>query len=329
MDVVENRPSIQRVLRLVAVAALSSACADPPSSTSPLAARGAPSSSPTAVASAAPGQASPASAAASHDGAATPVPPGACAPPDCRLFDKPEDALAEVVKTRPLVLGIGETHAQKGSEAVKSTTSRFTEQLLPMLAGHSTDLLLELWVADGSCGKKEAQVAKEQKKVTEKQADTNQNEFVTLANRSKSLGIKPHVLRPTCEEYDRVVKAGPDGIDTMLTMIARLTAKMAKDMLRAPGATPPKMLLIYGGAMHNDVAPRKGREAWSFGPELAEHTKGKYVELDLIVREYIKDNDSWRSMPWYARFDRSKHEDKAVLFQTSPGSYTLIFAKSR
>jgi hypothetical protein len=49
------------------------------------------------------------------------------------------------------------------------------------------------------------------------------------------------------------------------------------------------------------------------------------VELDIIVREYIKDNDSWRALPWYAHFDREKHRDKVVLFRPAPGSYVMIF----
>jgi hypothetical protein len=239
----------------------------------------------------------------------------------CRVFDSPADALEEVLKTQPRLLAIGETHAQKGSEGVRSATSRFTEQLLPKLQGRSSDLILELWVADGRCGKKETKVAEKQKPVAEKQVDTNQNEFVTLRHRSKELGITPHVLRPSCEQYDRILAAGPDGIEQMLTMITQLTAAMAKQMLDKSD----KMLVAYGGAMHNDLAPRPGRESWSFGPELDAHTNGKTVELDLIVREYVKDTDAWKALPWYPHFDREKLKDKTLLYSPSPRSYVLIF----
>jgi hypothetical protein len=59
-------------------------------------------------------------------------------------------------------------------------------------------------------------------------------------------------------------------------------------------------VLAYGGALHNDTAPRPQRAAWSFGPELMQRTGGRYIELDLIVADYIQDNDAWRSLPWYA-----------------------------
>ena len=122
--------------------------------------------------------------------AATAPLPKACGALDCRLFDTPEEAFAEVLKSEPLVLAIGEVHAQRGHDNVPSATKRFTEKLLPMLRPRASDLILELWVADGSCGKRESQVASQQKIVTEKQASDNQNEFIKLGDRSKSLGIR-------------------------------------------------------------------------------------------------------------------------------------------
>ena len=281
-----------------------------------------PGSAPVALASAPPvASASPTPAAAKK--------PEPCGELGCLLFDTPEEAFAEVLREQPRILAVGEAHAQKGTEGVASTTSRFTERLLPMLAPRATDLLLELWVADGKCGKKEATVAKEQKQVAEPQAETNQNEFVTLGNKSKSLGIQPHVLRPSCEEYDRILKAGPDGVDQMLTMIARMTATMAKNFLSQNAAAPEKLLVAYGGAMHNDVAPRQGREQWSFGPELSSATGGKYVELDLIVPEFIKDTDAWKAFALYPHFDRTAHPTKATLFHPQPHSYVLVFPATK
>jgi len=249
---------------------------------------------------------------------------GACGGLSCTVFATPADAFAAVLATRPRMLAIGETHAQKGTEGVESATSRFTKQLLPKLAGLSTDIVLELWIADGKCGKKEQQAAAAQKPVTESQASTNQNEFVTLGNATKALGIQPHVLRPTCEEYDRIVGAGDNSVDEMLTMIARKTEAMTRQLV----SRDDKLVLAYGGAMHNDLVPAAGRAPWSFGPQMREATGGKYVELDIIVREYVRDTDSWKSLPWYPHFDRAKFPDKALLYSPSPQSYVLVFPSS-
>src|SRR5262249_6185988 len=142
--------------------------------------------------------------------------PAGCGELDCLLFDDPAAALARVLEGQPRVLAVGESHAQKGGEGVVSATSRFTEHFLPVLAPRASDLIIELWVADPRCSKeKVAKVQQKQKAVTQSQADTNQNEFVTLAEKAKALGIQPHILRPTCDEYDQILKAGDDAIDQM------------------------------------------------------------------------------------------------------------------
>jgi len=234
-----------------------------------------------------------------------------------------------VLATKPKVLAIGETHAQKGQPAVPSSTKRFTASLLPEFKGRAADLVLELWVADGACGEQEKRVAKQQKEVTKRQAASNQNEFVALRRRAGELGLRTHVLRPSCEQYRKVVAAGKDGVLVMLTMITQLTVKKTKALLTQQGqAKAPPMIVAYGGAMHNDLVPAPSRNDWSFGPELNAATGGKYVELDLIVPEFIGDSDTWKSLPWYAQYDRNAHPDKTTLFNPHPGSYVLIFPRT-
>ena len=162
-----------------------------------------------------------------------------------------------------------------------------------------------------------------------RQAKGNQNEFTALGHASKALEIRPHVLRPSCEDYQAVVKAGPDGIDAMLTMIASLSEDLLKRILaRNKREQRDKLVLAYGGAMHNDMAPRAGREKWSFGPAMSQVTGGRYIELDLIVPEFIKDTDTWRALPWHPHFKPDKAPGKVTLFRTGDHSFTLIFARS-
>ncbi len=261
--------------------------------------------------------------------ASKPAPsPSTCGPLACRLFDTPQQAFAAVLGQKPLLLAVGEAHAQAGSKKVPSATQRFTETLLPMLKGKATDLIIELLVADAKCKKTVRKVAAVQKPVTTKQRTTNKSEFVVLGEKSKSLGIKPHALFPKCKDYQAVVKAGPDGVSQMLTMIAELTqAKVERLLTQSDGALSAKsrLFIAYGGALHNDIKPPKGREAWSFGPQLYERTAKRYVALDLIVPEFIKDSKSWRSLVWYPHFDKAKHAKRTTLFNPSPGSYVLIF----
>ncbi|HTJ84183.1 MAG TPA: hypothetical protein VL400_20830 [Polyangiaceae bacterium] len=254
----------------------------------------------------------------------------ACGPLRCRRFKTATEAFDSILeRDRPLILSIGETHAQKGSEGVASTTSRFTTDLLPRLEGRASSLILELWVRDGSCGKKEEKVETQQKEVTKTQSDANPNEFQTLGEKSKALGIVPFILRPTCDEYDKIIKAGDDAVMEMLGMITRnMRDKADKLFVETDKKQKGKMVVTYGGAMHNDLAPRPGREQWSFAKDLDKTASGRFVELDLIVPEFIKDTESWKGLAWYPAYDKATMGSSAVLVEMGPRSYALVFPKT-
>jgi hypothetical protein len=290
---------------------------------------------PTAAASTAAAQPTTTTAAAASTSAdKPPIEASRCGQLDCWRFDTADQAFAYVLETSPAILAIGESHARRGMEKIPSTTKRFTEQLLPKLPARTTDLILELWMADGACGKQEQVVAKQQKQVTKNQAKSNTNEFVVLGHAAKARGMIPHVLRPSCDEYKHIAGAGPDAPLEMLTMITRLTARKAKQLMehrrnpkvgKPPFADP--LLVAYGGGMHNDLRPQANREKWSFGPELHQAVDGRYVELDLIVPEFIRSEPPWTALPWYDHFDQKAAPDKTTLLRQSPGSYVLIFPR--
>ena len=56
-------------------------------------------------------------------------------------FDRDEDAFAKVLEEDPAILAIGEAHAQRGATAA-SSAKRFTEELLPLLAGRASNLVV-------------------------------------------------------------------------------------------------------------------------------------------------------------------------------------------
>jgi hypothetical protein len=245
----------------------------------------------------------------------------------CKAFASAEAAFDHVLLERPRVLAIGEAHAQNAGPKLPSSTRRFMDGLLPRLSPRAADLVIELWVANGSCGKVEQKVQKQQEAVTAPQAATNQNEFMELGHRAKALGIMPHALVPSCEQYQKIAGAGAADIEEMLTMIKTVTARDVTELLAKRG--PERLVIAYGGAMHNDLVPRPGREAFSFGPELAKITSERYVELDLVVPEQIKDNETWRALPWYSQYSLEKAETDAYLLSWAPRAYALVFPKSK
>lgn len=280
-------------------------------------------------------------AAAASDAAAAPVAAAVtvtgapCGAMGCAQFDTPEQALEVVLASKPLVLAVGEAHAQKGKEGVASSTKRFTA-MLPALGGRASDLLVELMMPaklpDGGACVQVAQAVKEkQKAVTAQQASTNQNEYVLMGDAARKLGVIPDLLRPTCDDLAAIDKAGPEMVAVSLETIARLTRAKVEQLLarnaRAP-ADAEKMVVTYGGALHNDLVTTPERSRWVFGPDLSKVTKGRYVELDLYVPEFIEDTDTWKRLEWYPHYDRDKLGAKVTMFRPREGSFVIVFAKS-
>jgi hypothetical protein len=249
-----------------------------------------------------------------------------CGELGCKAFASAADAFDFVLAERPRVLAVGEAHAQSDGPKIASSTRRFMDGLLPHLAPRASDLVIELWLANGSCGKVEQHVAQQQGAVTAPQAATNQNDFVELGHRAKALGIMPHALVPTCEQYQKIAGAGAADIEEMLRMIKSVTQQDIEKLLAE--RAPDRLVVAYGGAMHNDLLPHEGRQDFSFGPALAEAAGGHYVELDLVIPEQIKDTEAWRGLPWYAHYSRAKAGSAAYLYSWAPHAYALLFPKT-
>ncbi len=257
--------------------------------------------------------------------APAPTPAGArpCGAVGCLAFASITGAFDYVVESSPRVLAIGEAHAQSSGPELPSTTRRFMDVLLPRLAPRASDLVIELWLGNGTCGEVERRVEQQQRVVTAPQAATNQSEFVELGHRAKALGIMPHALVPTCEQYRKISAAGAADIEEMLVMLRDVTLRDVTQLLGKRG--PERLIVAYGGALHNDLSPRAQREDFSFGPQLARATGERYIELDLIAPEQIKDTDAWRALPWYAAYEPSRAGDDTYLFSWAPHAFALVF----
>jgi hypothetical protein len=245
----------------------------------------------------------------------------------CMQYDSARDAFLDAIAGDLRVLAIGEAHAPRGA-TVPSAAKRFTGDLLPLLEGRASDLLVELMMPPTGCADAAAEVRKKQQVVTSRQAENNQNEYVTMGERARAIGIVPDMLRPTCSDMDAVRAAGDDAIGASLEMIARATRSQATSLIdrdaRSEGDRG-KMVVIYGGMLHNDLSPSPDAAKWSYAPELDEHVHGRLVAIDLVVPEFIGDDEPWRSLPWRSSYDKAKLGAKAVLFATGERSFVLVF----
>jgi hypothetical protein len=250
---------------------------------------------------------------------------------DCAQYESAKDAFADVLSLDPLALGVGEAHAPKGAMA-PSAAKRFTEELLPAVASRASDLLVELMMPPRGCVEAAAEVRQAQQPITSRQAETDQNEYVTMGDRARALGVVPDMLRPSCDDMDRVRDAGDDVVGASLSLIARLTGTQSSRLLDRDArsdADRGKVVIIYGGLLHNDLAPPPERAAWSYAVGLDQQLHGRFVALDLVVPEYITGDESWRSLPWWSQYDRAKLGSKATLFHTGERSFTLVFPETR
>lgn len=329
-------PNVSR-LPLLVLFVFAAACSRPPDSVASASASAASPIAPPPGSASAPGAATPAATApatttAGFDAssATTSTACAAPAPLTCRRFAKTEDAFAAILAESPLVLAIGEAHAQKGTEGIASATKRFTDAFVPLLGDRASDLLLEAWAGDPRCQKEVKKVASAQAPVKQAQAESNPNEYVAMGTRAKALGIQPHLLRPSCPDYAGLAEAGADVIPASLTLIKRLTQADATTLVRRNlDAKNGKLVVTYGGAMHNDVVPSEKLKDYSFGPALVEETKGRYVELDLIVPEYVKKNEVWEKLPWFAAWQADVGpKDRTTVYRLGKNSFVLMFPVS-
>ncbi len=272
-----------------------------------------------------------------------------CGELGCRTYPSAVEAVRDLLNSEPQMLAFGEAHALKGSEHIRSTTERFEQDILPVLAeAGASSLVVELLKPATGCEQAVKQTRKTEKQVTQKQVTENKNRFVQLGVASRRLGVVPFILEPDCAEFGSIAAAGENGVLRMLELIAIKTEqKMYKLWEQPPPKGKAKLVLAYGGAMHNDILPEKSsapraasgdgadppdeasKAAFTFGRQLHEATKGRYIAVDLIVPEFIKDTPVWKALPWYAHFNPQQPREQATLFQTGPNSFAIIFPHSK
>jgi len=259
----------------------------------------------------------------------TPTPTPAPTPdlPPHQVFPTAREALDEILKSSPRVIGFGEYHQTNDSLGVRSAIKRFTEEMLAALAETGSDLIVETWAEYGTCGEQEAKVSKDVKKVTER-PPTTENEVLTLLGRAKELGIAPRVLPFDCDDYEQLLgKDGEVDYEKLLTLITGKLQTAATEALARRSRKGRRLIALYGGSLHNDLYPDEGVADFSYATKVQEKTAGGYVEVDLYVPELVAGDKLLAQEPWYPLLEQRASIDHVVLFERDKGSYILILKK--
>ncbi len=246
--------------------------------------------------------------------------------PTATLYPTAAAALRAVLKSEPRVVAVGEFHQTKATARIPSALKRFTREMLaPLREAGATDLVVETWITTGTCGEVEKKAVAQVEKTTRRPART-EDEVVTLLRRAKHAGMEPRILQVACKDYQAMVGGAEVDFDRLL----RLTRDQLEVQIRVALARPgSRMVVSYGGALHNDLEPSPEIAPYAFGPAVSGAVGGRYLELDLYVPELVEKNPSVRAQPWFKIYRRAYRSGQVTLVRRSESSFAIVFPRSR
>jgi hypothetical protein len=229
------------------------------------------------------------------------------------------------------VVAFGEVHQDTATAGTRSALARFTDDVLPALAPRASHLIVETWMTTGSCGEKETRVTEDIARTTERPKET-ESEIVRLLRRAKEAGVAPHVLAVTCDEYASLTSGGRGSAvrvdyDKLLRLTERHLETAIRQALLLPRTTERPLVLVYGGALHNDLHPVRTLAPYAFGPAIFAAAHGDYREVDLYVPELVERNRALRAEPWFPAWRAFGHERETVVIPRSGRSTIVVFAR--
>jgi len=215
---------------------------------------------------------------------------------------------------QPLVFAIGEYHQSRNAIASTSPLARFTQEIIGMLEPFADHLVVEAWL-DASCwGKTNEQVI-----AATQRSETTQMEVLRLMHRSQRMHLQTHTLPMTCIEYDAVIDAS--GHVDFLLLLELITDKLAETTRSL--VAKDRAVIVYGGALHNDLYPRWPLESLSYAKSLAQELGGRVLEIDLVVPEIVAGMEMIRQEPWFPLLGRASPK-RVLIWQRGPASYVVI-----
>ena len=119
-------------------------------------------------------------------------------------------------------------------------------------------------------------------------------------------------------DYDRTLRVTERALEAAIGRALRGAAAAA-------GATGPRLVAVYGGALHNDLHPQAELAAYSFAPAVLKATLGHYVEIDLVVPEYAQTSAAVKAQAWWRAYRTARRPGATVLVRRDPRSFVVIF----
>lgn len=237
-------------------------------------------------------------------------------------------ALAAVITPEVRVIGIGELHSRVDRAQVTSTLARFTAAL-PRIGDRVSDLIVETWVVDPTCGRAAQQTTAKVEADVKRPAATK-TDIQVLAEAARAHQIQPHAMTLTCADYKALAaKGGEPDLEVMLSLTTRELGRIAASAVvhrdKDPAHRP--WILVYGGALHNDRTPDPALAEWSYAALADKVTAGRFLELDLIVPELAGADPTSQRQPWFAQVQAA--DDHVHVVRRNERSLVIILPKTR
>lgn len=217
------------------------------------------------------------------------------------------------------VYAVGEYHATRGTKVDKSPLVRFTSDVLDLMIPRSRHLVIETWIDDGCLPSRK--VKDEVQQETGRPPSTA-TDIEALVMKSAKKKLVTHGLAMTCIEHGSLLDAmGRVDFLRLLELVTEKLGTTTKELAEHPD--DDRAVIVYGGAVHNDLYPRWQLETLSYAHELDEELHGGVVEIDLVVPEVIAPMGMVRSEPWFPLIGRAS-PDRVMVWKRGPKSFVVI-----
>ena len=237
-----------------------------------------------------------------------------------RVFPDTASAIGEILAETegdvPKVFAVGEYHDNLQATPHRAPLSRFTDDIIGLLVPRAHHLVIESWL-DTACGDR-----------VEKQVDAATGRDTAMAEdihelvvASKRNHLVAHGLPISCIEQNAVLD-GRGRVDFLL-LLELVADKLADTTRELVAEDPGGAVIVYGGALHNDLYPPWPLEQLSYALPLQRELGGHVLEIDLVVPEVVAPMRMVRYEPWFPLLALASPSN-VIVWKRAPDSYVVI-----
>jgi hypothetical protein len=217
----------------------------------------------------------------------------------------------------PRVFAVGEYHMTNKTATKASPLAQFSREIIGLLAPHAHHLVVEAWLDEGC---RRGEVTRQVAAATQR-APATATDLQALVVASRRLAFDTRGLPMTCIEYGAMLD--PKGRVDFLRLLELVTDKLGEATRAALEADPDRAVIVYGGALHNDLYPNWPLGELSYAAPLAQELGGRVLEIDLVVPEVVAGMPLVRHEPWFPLLSRAA-PDRVMVWERGPSSYVVI-----